>query len=113
MNDLEAALNMLSQQGWHIILYPEMLPVFKNSFVMVARRPGLTHLDINLTLTESARQAILVAMALSGNNLSAAAKRLGISRNALYRKMKKYKIQLLEPERPGDRSLATLTTNLR
>jgi len=113
MDDLEAAINTMSRRGWRIILYPEKLPVFKNSFVMVARRPGLPNLDIKLTLAESEKQAILMAMALSGNNMVKAARCLGISRSTLYIKVKKLGIEHNKKSIIGDRTVATLPANFR
>ncbi len=111
MDDLEAAINTMSRRGWRIILYPEKLPVFKNSFVMVARRPGLVDQKINLTLADSEKQFILVALALTGNNIAKAARNLGISRSSLERRVKKLGIEHNKRNITGDRSVATLTTN--
>ena len=113
MDDLEAVINTMSRRGWRIILYPEKLPVFKNSFVMVARRPGLGNLDIKLTLAESAKQAILMAMALSGNNMVKAARRLGISRQSLDRRVRKLGIEHNKKNVTGDKPVATLPANFR
>jgi len=113
MDDLETAINTMSRRGWRIILYPEKLPVFKNSFVMVARRPGLSDLNIDLTLADSEKQSILVALALSDNNIMKTARRLGISRTSLYRKIKEYGVGLKRPSITGDKSVATLTTSFQ
>ncbi len=73
----------------------------------------LTALDINLTLADGEKQAITVALILTDNNIMKTAKRLGISRASLYRKIKEYEIRIRKPIVTGDRLVATLTTNLR
>ena len=47
------------------------------------------------TLEEVERKAICEALQKSGGNLSLTAQRLGISRQTLYNKMKRYSIELL------------------
>lgn len=47
-----------------------------------------------LSLEESERMAILNALNYSSNNISKAAKCLGISRVTLYKRIKKYKLDL-------------------
>jgi DNA-binding NtrC family response regulator len=49
------------------------------------------------TLAEQERQAILGALAATGGRLAAAARRLGISRTTLWRRLRAYG----EPPRPG------------
>lgn len=46
-------------------------------------------------LEEVERNAILNALALSEGNVSSAAKRLGVGRTTLYRKLDKYDIDLI------------------
>jgi transcriptional regulator of acetoin/glycerol metabolism len=51
-------------------------------------------------LEEAERRAVVEALEKSGGNITEAAELLGIARNTLYNKLRKYNIDCLHPEDP-------------
>lgn len=66
-----------------------------------ARPPGLNLKDVRQT---AERKAVMQALSITNNNVSAAAKYLGITRPTLYDMIKKYALNLEQPTAPRDRT---------
>ncbi len=73
------------------VIGPELLEHLRDSRTLTSRRArtGLA----GQTLKEIERQAIIETLKMTGTNKAETAKRLGISRRALYDKIAKYKIK--------------------
>ncbi len=99
MKDLEDALNRMSREGWNIVVYSDKLPMNRNSFLLVARHPRFKELPMNLTLVEAEKRTIMAALALNDDKFDKTAKRLGISKTTLYRKVEEYKIPVKKREK--------------
>jgi len=82
----------MNVEGWQLAIWAKDLPLDSNSFLILARHPRLKTLNFDLTLASSEKNAITAALALCDNNMSKAAKRLGIAKGTLYRKVKQYGI---------------------
>jgi len=104
VKELETALNMMSEVGWKVVIYPEKLPTFEHSFVIVARHPRYQQHLTTETAGEIQRRTILMSLAMTNNNVNRTATRLGIDRKTLYLKLKKMgmtKRRLFIDERKG------------
>jgi transcriptional regulator of acetoin/glycerol metabolism len=64
----------------------------------VDRPPGFER----RTLVDIERQAILDALALTGGNVPAAAKYLGVGKTTMYRRLRKYGVRQKVPDRRQD-----------
>jgi len=90
--DIEIALDRYHRRGWKIIIIPESLPWPEHSFLIAAKHPDSIDFNVDLTIAASEKQAINIALAVTSHNKYQAAKRLGISKGTLYRKMDRYEI---------------------
>jgi two-component system NtrC family response regulator len=71
--------------------------------------PGAEPADDDLTLDAFERQHIRAVVELSGGNKSQAARRLGISRKTLERKLRRWEAALVSDARPVRRAAGTGT----
>ncbi len=92
MNAIEAALNGMNRHGWRILILAGDLPVGSNSFVIAAKHPRSLECDADLSLATSEKRHIAITLALMEHNVSGAARRLGIGKATLYRKIRRYGI---------------------
>jgi len=90
---------MMSMAGWNVVLYPEKLPVFDNSLVIVLRHPKYQHHLGEETATEIQSRTILMAMAMTDNNMTKTAARLGIVPGTLRAKLKQMGLKKMELSR--------------
>jgi transcriptional regulator of acetoin/glycerol metabolism len=86
VQELHDLLEAMYLQSEHEVLSREDLPEDYAAQLAAVDAPGAE----SHSISGLERGAIEAALARDGRNLSAAARRLGISRSTLYRKMKRY-----------------------
>lgn len=98
MTNLEIGFNTLARQNWFVKIITEGTPLFKSMFIAIAIPPTASIIEdrVNLSIAHMEEHVIKIALIVTGNDKTAAAKRLGISKVTLYRKLKTYGIM---PER--------------
>lgn len=92
------ALNMMSEVGWKVVIYPEKLPPFEHSFVIVARHPKYQQHLKEETVEQIQKRTILMAWAMTGNSVHKTAARLGIDRKTLSLKLREMGVRRIAIE---------------
>ncbi len=88
-NAAERACNLLGSRGE---ITPDMLPSYLQQPAVAAAIPEGNSFDLSANRQEAEKASVLLALEKCGGNRTQAAKLLGITRTALYQKLKKHQI---------------------